>query len=290
MIGSEPTVSPTTPARPDPTNERPPARRRRRGAGVAWAYAGVTVLVGVLVLALAELSAHHEWIDTVIVPAPTSVWTALVNGFSTGLYWAQIGSTVEAAIIGFAISAAAAVLVAAVMSTFVPVRRIFFPYVVAFQTIPIIALAPIVILWLGFGQPGKIAVVVVVVFFPVLVNALQGFELRDRDALRLFESLGANRRQLFFRLRLPGALPFLFAGLRIGLQFSLIGAVVAEFLGSQNGLGFVLMTQKAAFDVPGEFAVLVILMVIGLALNAILGAVERVAMPWSAKLKAGARE
>lgn len=288
MTGREQTVSaPPRPSRPA-TPQR--ARRRRRGMALTWVYAGITVVVGVLVLLLAELSAHHEWIDTVIVPAPTSVWTALVNGFSTGLYWAQIGSTVEAAVIGFAISSAGAVLIAAVMSTFDPVRRIFFPYVIAFQTIPIIAVAPIVILWLGFGQPGKIAVVVVVVFFPVLINALHGFELRDRDALRLFESLGASRMQLFLRLRLPGALPFLFAGLRIGLQFSLIGAVVAEFLGSQNGLGFVLMTQKAAFDVPGEFAVLVILMIIGLALNGLLGLIERVAMPWSARLRAGDRE
>jgi NitT/TauT family transport system permease protein len=260
-------------------------RRLWRGR-LTWDYWLATAMVGVAILGFAELAARQAWISNLIVPAPSEIWAALITGLTSGLYWPHIRSTVEAAATGFVITTIVAVSIAGMMSTFVPVRRVMFPYVVALHTIPIVAVAPIVILWLGFGQTGKIAVVVAVVFFPVLVNALHGLELRDRDTLQLFQSLGASRWQLFWRLRLPGAVPFLFAGLRIGAQFSLIGAVVAEFLGSQAGLGFVLLSQKAAFDAPGEFAVLAILMVIGLTLNGLLSVAEKRIAPWSPKVSA----
>lgn len=242
---------------------------------------GITVLIAVVITALAEVGARLGVISPFILPAPSAVVTALVDGFVTGIYWVHLWSTVWAAAAGFAIGAVLAIGIAGILVAIPVLDRVLMPFVIAVQTMPKIAIAPLIVLWLGFGQGAKVFIVMVVVFFPILINTLQGLQIRDRDKAELMQSLGASRWQIFRYVRFPGALPYISAGLRLGIIFSLIGAVVAEFVGSQAGLGYLLLQQRALFNVPSVFAILLLMMVIGLVFDLIMRVGEKRISHWS---------
>ncbi len=246
--------------------------------------ASLTVILAAALLLLAEYAANEEWVSALILPTPSSVWDALVAGFREGIYWKHIRSTVGSTLTGFGMAAVTAVVVAGVLSASSRFERVFFPFIVAFQTLPKIAVAPIIILWLGFGTQSKVVIIATICFFPMLVNTLQGLRIRDRERLELAQSLGASKWQLFRYIRLPDSLPYVFAGLTIGIVFALIGTVIAEFLGSRSGLGVVLIQQQAAFNVPGMYAALVLLMIVGLVLNFITKFIERRVVFWATDL------
>jgi len=251
-------------------------------AGARLVDAGLSVLGAAGLILLAELAARRHWVSSLILPRPSDVWDALIDGWRTGLYTDHILSTVGATLTGFAVATIVAVGLAGLFTGVPRVERILLPFIVSFQTLPKIAIAPIVVLWLGFGTRSKVAIIAAICFFPILVNTLQGLRLRDRERLELFRSLGASRWQLFRHLRVPDALPYIFAGLNIGLVFALIGAVIAEFLGSGSGLGVLLIQQQVAFNVPGMFAVLILLMIVGLVLNGLVKLAERKLLFWAA--------
>lgn len=240
-----------------------------------------SALLAAVLLAAAELAARGELVSELILPAPSAVLNALVDGFAGGTYWRHIWSTVSATGLGFALAATTAILLAGALASVPFLERVLLPFVVAFQTLPKIAVAPLIVLWLGFGSLGKTFVVTVVCFFPILVNALQGLKIRDRNQYELMRSLGASRWQMFRYLRMPNALPYIFAGLHIGVIFSLIGAVVSEFVGSRSGLGYILLSDKAQFNVPGVYAILTLLMVLGLGLHWIMKVAERRVAFWA---------
>lgn len=240
-----------------------------------------TLTIAVALLALAEVAATNEWVSRLILPAPTAVWEALVTGFSTGIYWEHILSTVRSTLGGFLLAAVSAVTVAGVLASIERLEKIFLPFIVAFQTVPKIAIAPLIILWLGFGDSAKIIIITVICFFPILVNSLQGLKLRDRDQLELMQSLGATRWQLFRYIRVPNSLPYVFAGFHVAIIFSLIGAVVAEFVGSRSGLGYLLIQFQGQFNVPGVFAILLILMFIGVTFHRTMVLIERRVTFWA---------
>lgn len=264
----------TTPVRPRPASAG--SRRRVRIPDLFW-----TVLVGVVALALAEVSARQGWVSELIIPSPSSIGENLWSGIIQGLYWAPIVSTMSAALIGFGVAAVSGVLVAGILVTFPPLERIFMPYVVALQTMPKIALAPIILLGLGFGDTSKITIVAIVAFFPMLVNSLQGLRLRSREQAELMQSLGASKMQVFRLVRIPNSLPYIFAGVHIGLIFALLGAIVAEFVGASSGLGVLMLQQKSQFNIAGLWAVMVILMIIGALLQQITALAERRVARWS---------
>lgn len=241
---------------------------------------GSALGLGVVIITVWEVSARNGWVSPFVLPAPSAIWDTLVENLGSGLYWHHLLATVWAAALGFVIAAVGAIILAGLLVSIPPLRTAIFPYVVAFQTLPKVAVAPIVVLWLGFGQVAKLFIVVFVCFFPILINALEGLEIRDRDRLELFQSAGANRWQLFIGLRVPGALPSIFAGLHIGAVFALLGAVVAEFVGTREGLGYLLLLEKSQFNVPGVFAILVLLMAIGLTLSWLMQFLER-RLSWS---------
>lgn len=271
-----------------PPTESVPTTGRRAIVSLDRLVDGViSVMLAIALLLLAEYAANREWVNSLILPTPSSVWHALVDGFERGIYWRHIRSTVFATLAGFGSAALIAMVVAGILSAVPRLERIFLPFIVAFQTLPKIAVAPIIILWLGFGTQSKVVIIATICFFPILVNALQGLRIRDRERLELFRSLGASRWQLFRFLRLPDSLPYVFAGLNIGIVFALIGTVIAEFLGSRDGLGVFLIQQQAAFNVPGMFAALLLLMVVGLVLNGTVRLIERKVVFWAADLSAG---
>ncbi len=258
---------------------------RRESLDHAQDRALAVLLVTALIL-LAQGAAQGGLVSSLILPPPTTVWAALVDGFSSGLYWFHLGSTLWATGIGFVLAAIVSLVIAALVTSAPRFERVVMPLIVAFQSLPKIAIAPLVILWLGFDQESKVLIVVISSFFPILVNGIQGLRLRNREYYELMAGLGASRVQILRYVRLPDSLPYVFAGFHVGLNFALLGAVVAEFVGAPNGLGYVLLQQKAQFNVAGVYAILVILMVVGLALRQVtLQAEKRVAF-WAGEVSA----
>src|SRR5690606_32108166 len=223
-------------------------------------------------------------VSRLVLAAPSHVWTVLEDGIATGFYVSHVVSTVSSIFAGFLIAAAIAITTAGLLASIPMLERVLTPFFVGFQSMPKVALAPLIVIWFGFGELSKIVIVITACFFPILMNALHGLKLRDRDHLELMRSLGATRMQLFVRLRLPHALPYIFAGLHIGAIFALIGTVVAEFVGTDAGVGYLILQSKANFDIAGVYAGLLILMAIGVLLHALMKQLEKRIAFWAQDL------
>ena len=154
------------------------------------------------------------------------------------------------------------------------------PYVLVFQTIPKVALAPLIVLWFGLGMNSKIVTAAIICFFPVMVNTIAGLRSADRDRVSLMKAMGASEGQVFRMLRLPTAAPFVFAGLEIAVTFALIGTIVTEFLGAERGLGMLMQSMNFTMDVSGSFSILVILSVVGVALTGVIHLLRRRLVFW----------
>jgi NitT/TauT family transport system permease protein len=166
-------------------------------------------------------------------------------------------------------------------------ERIIYPYIVALQTVPKVAIAPLIVVWFGFGMESKIIIVALVSLFPVLVNVMAGLKAVDQDRLDLLVSLSATRWQILRYLRFPNALPFLFAGLNTAIVFAIIGAIVGEFVGSNRGIGFLILQANFSLDIAGAFALFVVLSIMGVSFHAALQAVQRRVLFWNRTIEAG---
>jgi NitT/TauT family transport system permease protein len=238
-------------------------------------------LVFVLFVALWEWVVRAWNIPNFLVPAPSTVAVALARGFRSGLYLTNFWITLVEALAGFVIAAVAGIVLGAVIAQFRLVERTFYPYLVALQTLPKIAIAPLVIVWFGFGLSSKVIIAATVAFFPVLVNVIVGLKTVDPAKLDLMRSLRASRWQTFRLVTFPNALPFVFAGLDIAIVFSVLGAIVGEFVGAQRGLGNLILQFNFSLDIAGVFAVLILLSVMGVALHLIMQAVQRHVIFWA---------
>lgn len=241
----------------------------------------ISVVLGVAVVAMLEVLSRLEIIPRLIIPAPSEIVYALYDGFRTGIFVTHTASTLGSTAAGFFIGGILAITVASLLAVLPRLERICLPYIVALQTLPKIAVAPILILWFGYGMNAKFAIVVAVAFFPMMLNTLAGLRVRKRDELDLMSSLGASRYQVYRFIRLPNALPFVFAGLHLGAIYSLLGAVTAEFLGSSSGLGYIMLQQRAMFNTPAVFAILLLLMIIGTSLHLMMQFIEHRVLFWS---------
>jgi len=241
----------------------------------------ISIIIAVLAIAVAESVAAQGWVSELVLPAPSAVWQALVDGFARGVYWRHIASTAGTAVGGFIIASIVAILVAGIMASIQRLEHVLVPFIYAFQCLPKIAVAPLVILAVGFGQESKVVIVVISTFFPIFVNTLQGLRVRDRTQYELFQSLGASKFQQFRLLKLPASLPYVFAGLHIGVILSLIGAIVAEFVGSPLGLGYYMTQQRSQFNVPAVYAVLLVLMVLGMLFHGAVTLLEKRLAFWA---------
>jgi NitT/TauT family transport system permease protein len=154
-------------------------------------------------------------------------------------------------------------------------------YIVAIQSLPKIALAPIIVLWFGFGLTSKVVIICLLTFFPLLVTSMAGFKAVDVERLELMRSLGANSWQVFWKVRLPSALPYIFAGLDMAAVFAVVGAVVGEFVGAQRGLGTLILSMNSQMDTAGTFSVFIILALVGIILHKSLRIVEKRLLFWS---------
>lgn len=224
------------------------------------------------------LACEGQWVPGFMLPAPGEVLAAFRNDF--GLLCVHAKTTLQEAFYGLALGIVIAFVTAWAMDRFAWLKRALYPVLVVSQTIPTIALAPLLVLWQGFGMAPKITLVVLTTFFPITVGLLNGFESVDQDAVRLLRSMGAGRWQIFRYIKLPSATGFFFSGLKVSASYAVVGAVVAEWLGGFDGLGVYMTRVRKAYAFDKMFAVIVFISIISLLLIALVNLLQKISMPW----------
>lgn len=240
-------------------------------------------------LALWDFAVTRGWIDAIILPRPWDIVEAFFRLLGTDAIGGHFAATLWETVAGFLIGSGVGIALAIASAVSVVLRQMLYPYVVALQVTPRIALAPIIIAWLGFGYSPKIVLAATIVFFPVFINALTGMVSVDRDAIEMFRSMGASKRQTFLHLRLPSALPVTFAGLKTGLTLALIGAIVGEFISADKGLGLLIQTYSFQVNMASAMAVLILLTFMGFTLYGLMEYLDRVLVFWSHDNRMAAR-
>lgn len=220
-------------------------------------------------------------VPSYLVPAPSAVAGAFFRGFTEANYIFHASITAFQAVAGFVAGSLLGLSIGILVVVFPTAERIVYPYVVALQTVPKVAVAPLIIVWFGFGMESKIVIVALVSLFPVLVNVIAGLKAVDQDRLDLMSALSASRWQILRYLRLPNALPFIFAGLNTAIVFSVIGAIVGEFVGANKGIGFLILQANFALDIAAAFALFVVLSIMGVTLHATLQWAQRRIVFWA---------
>jgi NitT/TauT family transport system permease protein len=248
---------------------------RRRDTALTVAIFCASVLAG-------EFIVRALHVPTYILPAPSNVAIALWRGFATGLYQRHLFHTLTETVLGFLLGSALGLLLGAAVALNKYVEYFFYPYIVMFQSIPKVALAPLIVVWFGLGLKSQVVNVALVACFPLVVNTIAGLKSTDEDRINLMRSLGASGGQIFWMLKLPSALPFVMAGLEVSMIFALIGAIVAEFVGSPAGLGMLIQSMNFNMDVAGQFSILLILSILGLLLNRGILLIRRRLLFWDA--------
>ena len=235
------------------------------------------ILLGTMV-GLWELVVSAAHVPDYLFPAPTSVAASL--GDDAGLLGSATLVTLREVVLGYLLAVAAALVLAVLLHVSAALRRALLPLLVLSQTVPTVLLAPILAILLGYGIEPKLVVVAIVCFFPIVVNAVDGLGSADPELVRMMRTLHANRRAIFLRVALPGALPAIFSGARIAATYAAVGAVFAEWAGSSSGLGFVILQAQPALDTARIFAAVLVLSGLALALYALVTLAERTLVPW----------
>ncbi|MDD6389942.1 MAG: ABC transporter permease [Firmicutes bacterium] len=218
-----------------------------------------------------------------MLPSPVDVLKAFAGDFTIILRHSAYTLTEAAA--GLMMGVLLAFIMATLMDRFIVLDRACYPLMVITQTIPTIAIAPILVLWMGFGMAPKIALVVITTFFPIAVGLLDGYRSVDRDSINLMRSMGAGRVRIFTHLKFPAALPQFFSGLKISASYAVVGALVSEWLGGFNGLGVYMTRVKKAYAFDKMFAVILFIIIISLLLMLLVQCIRKASMPWEKALK-----
>lgn len=220
----------------------------------------------VLLLAVWEGAGRLGGISALVLPVPSAVLQALWAGLASGYFWPHVAATVQAVLLGLAAGASFGLLAGMALAESVLLERVLRPYVVVSQVVPKLALAPLFVLWFGFGMLPTVLITALVCFFPLMENSLTGLRQVDVQRLQLFRMLGASQLQTLLRLKLPTGLPAILAGLRVAVVLALVGAVVAEFMGASQGLGAVVIAAQGMMDTTLMFAALLLIAALGLLL------------------------
>ena len=223
----------------------------------------------------------NEVVPAYMLPSPVDVFNAFADNFSVMMRQAAV--TLQEACYGLLIGIALAFIVSWLMDRFSFLHKAFYPILIITQTIPTIAIAPLLVLWMGFGMAPKITLVVLTTFFPISIGLLNGYLSVDSDTVNLMRAMGANRFQIFRYVKLPNATASFFSGLKISASYAVVGAVISEWLGGFEGLGVYMTRVKKAYAFDKMFAVIVFISVISLLLMAFVTLLERLSMPWERK-------
>lgn len=254
-----------------------PARRERLRAVLAVA-ATVALIVVIWEVLTAVLGLYP-----VILRSPQQIFAAFAS--DPTLYLMNAWTTCYEILIGFAIAAVLGVALAIVVVSSKLLQMTIYPLLLVLQIVPKVAIAPLLIVFLGFGILPKVVIGVLLAFFPILVNTAVGLRSADREIIELVRVLNGSRWQEFVRVRLPNALPFAFGGLKIGMTLAVIGAIIGEFVGANKGLGFILIQANTQLNTDQAYAALIIVSVIGLVLYGIVAWLEKLLLPWAREQK-----
>lgn len=231
-----------------------------------------------IILVVWQLLCTFGVIPPFLLPSPLAILGALVDDKSLLLGHSIV--TLSEAIIGLFCGVITGFVLAIIMDVFEPLYKALYPIIVITQTIPTVAIAPLLVLWFGYGMLPKVLLIVIATFFPISVSLLEGYKAVDKDQLQLLYAMGANEMQIFKYVKFPGALGPFFASLKISASYSIVGAVISEWLGGFNGLGVYMTRVKKSFSFDKMFAVIFLITAISLVLMGIITLVQRKAMPW----------
>jgi NitT/TauT family transport system permease protein len=270
---------------PDSINS---AGGQQGGAGPAAAgrlrfsvpYATITLLA---LLALWEGAARIFHIPNYLLPPPSEIVVDMMQNWR--LLLAQTRITAFEVVAGFILSVLVGVPLAALLARSSGFERAVYPLIVGSNTVPKVALAPLLLAWFGFGMAPKILIVVLVTFFPIIINSVAGLKSLPPQMLHLARSMGTSQTQIFWLFRMPNALPSIFAGLKIASVLSVIGAVVAEFVGADSGLGYAMMVATSDLNIARQFAAIILLSVIGVVFFWLIAYIERLLIPWHVSVR-----
>lgn len=221
-----------------------------------------------------RVAAIEKW----LLPAPSVILQALWS--AKELIWQHSVQTMQETLLGLALAVVVGVALATAIDWCEGLKKAVYPLIIASQTIPIIAVAPLLIIWFGYGLLPKVLVVALVCFFPITVNLTDGYRLVEPDMLRLMSAMGASKGQIFYLVKLPAALPFFFSGLRIAGTYSVMGAVIGEWLGASRGLGIFMTRSSQSFLTERVFAAIIVITLLSLTIFLLVEGLARLMMPW----------
>jgi NitT/TauT family transport system permease protein len=269
------THDPPTPADPRPRRGDP---RLARAAQAARDFVpAAALLVGLVLLWQWIVDARH--VAPYLLPSPTRIWRAFLA--TRHLLPAHMRTTGAEAVLGLAASIVVGIVLAALIASVGIVRRVLYPILVVSQNIPLIVLAPLLIVWFGFGMTPKVIVVALVGFFPIVVNTVDGLGNADAEMVDLVRAMGGSRLQVLWTVRVPSAVPSFFAGLKIGAAYAVIGAVIGEWVGASSGLGLYITRSQTAFRTDQVFVGIAVVAAMSIALFGAVELLAWIAMPWT---------
>ncbi len=232
----------------------------------------------VLLIFIWQFVVGQGWIEKYILPAPSDIGYTLIQiipEIKTHLFY-----TLEEALIGLFLATFFAIFLAVLMENIKLLKKVVYPLVIVSQTVPIIVLAPLFVLWFGFGLLPKIIIVVLVCFFPIVISLLDGFESIDPDILNLLKSMEASSFQIFKLVKFPAAMAHFFSGLRIAATYSIMGAIIGEWVGGSNGLGVYMIRAKHSYALDKVFAVVIIIVILSMMIFKMIALLQYLLMPW----------
>lgn len=246
----------------------------------AWtARNGPVLSIVVLIILFWEVSTRFFEVPVFVLPSPSVILAKIVGSWDL-LAWNAL-TTLQEIVLGFGLSVAVGIPLAVLIVYSKIFERVAFPLMVSLQTIPKVALAPIIVMWLGYGILPKVMVAFLISFFPIVISAVIGMRSAEKEMIYLVQSMGANELTTFLKIRLPRALPSIFGGLRIGIGQAVVGATVGEFIAAERGLGYLQLIAQVRLDTPLLFAAVVVLSLMGVLLFNVITWAEHIAIPWN---------
>jgi len=264
------------------TNAEPSAKDLETGATRLrpWTQAALVPVTLAGFVGLWALFVRLTSYPPFILPGPDRVWVRFLALAADGTLWRQAVVTLSEVLAGLVVGMCVAFVLGYLLSRSRTVERLVAPYIVASQSVPIVAIAPLLVIWFGTGATSKILVSALIVFFPILISCIAGLRSAEPDLRDLMRALAATRWQTFTKLELPAAMPMLVSGLKVGATLSVIGAVVGEFVGADRGLGFLVKQGQGLYDTPLMFVAVISLVVIAMSLYGLVALVERYLLAW----------
>lgn len=254
------------------------SRKLQNTTNKLWSVSAIAVI-----LIIWQAVCSLRLVEAFLLPSPVQVVKTLITEFPALMGHAAV--TLTEAFLGLAIGILLGFAVAVLMDHYEALYKAFYPLIVLTQTVPTVAIAPLLVLWFGYGMLPKVVLIVITTFFPIAVGLLNGFKSADQDAVNLLRAMGAGRVQVFRHIKLPGAISQFFAGLRISASYAVVGAVISEWLGGFSGLGVYMTIVKKAYAFDKMFAVIFIISIISLILMKCVDLIQKKCMPWERNIQ-----